>query len=727
MLALFQPHLYSRTLHSARELGAALAAADVVAVADVYPAREAPVPGVTGKLVVDALCDARPGLAPGWTPRLEDGAAFLARRARPGDVVVTIGAGRRRPGALLILDALRTLVSSLPVDIVPPSARLVHTRADFVATLAVGRRPGTPGGANGHVRKRHVKIEEASAREADDRRDRRACARARAAGSLDELEQALAWAAERELPVRPIGLGSNLLAADEGVDALVVRLEGELAAADVEGELLVAGGGAPNAVCLHRARAAGLGGFEFACAIPGTAGGGVRMNAGAYGSDWKAILVRALVVDAGGRALARERRARPLATATRRSSPGRSSPRVEFRLAPRPPAEIKATVAEMQAKRKATQPTNKRTFGSVFKNPDHELGAGRMIEQCGLKGHRIGGALISPRHGNFIENAGGATARGRDRADGRGAAPRARAVRRRRWSARSSCSAPSSCRPAVARGPRPPAANRRWPMAATRPTQPDGHRASPAAARRRCVALVLVGGGGRPVRRRAPDRRSSRSTGSRSRARRRRSPRGSGPRSRPTGRSLVRFDGATPRRRIAAVSEVADATFDRDFPHTLKVRVRLERPVAVLRRGADAWVVSASARVLQQLEHSARTRACPRIWLPAATDVSVNATLGGVAAMGVAAVAPLRPLHIGADVRQVLTGDRELTLVLGTGTELRLGDSGDIRLKLSIAKQILPIANGATLPRRQRSRAARRRLQLSSRRLRVRVSPANSR
>ena len=76
---------------------------------------------------------------------------------------------------------------------------------------------------------------------------------------------------------------------------------------------------------------------------------------------------------------------------------------------PRPPEEIKATVAELIAQRKATQPTNKRTFGSVFKNPEHELGAGRMLEECGLKGHAIGGAVISPKHANFIENAGGAT------------------------------------------------------------------------------------------------------------------------------------------------------------------------------------------------------------------------------------------------------------------------------------------------------------------------------
>ncbi len=118
--------------------------------------------------------------------------------------------------------------------------------------------------------------------------------------SIDELVGLLAWARDREVAVEVIGLGSNVLVHDLGVDALVLKLAGELVGVRIDGDLLVAGGGAPNAVCLHRARAAGLGGFEFASAIPGTVGGGVRMNAGAYGREWRDVLVDATVVDADG-------------------------------------------------------------------------------------------------------------------------------------------------------------------------------------------------------------------------------------------------------------------------------------------------------------------------------------------------------------------------------------------------------------------------------------------
>ena len=222
--------------------------------------------------------------------------------------------------------------------------------------------------------------------------------------TVAELEEALSWAAEQDLPVAPVGLGSNLLAADEGVEMLVLRLAGELAAVAVDPPLLRAGGGASLAVCLHRARDAELGRLEFACAIPGTAGGGVWMNAGAYGGDIAGVLERALVVEAGGQ---RWMTPDELGLQYRRSGlrPGQVVAQVELRLEARPLEEIKQIVAGMQDRRKAAQPTNKRTFGSVFKNPDHELSAGRMLEACGLRGFAIGGAQISPRHANFIENA----------------------------------------------------------------------------------------------------------------------------------------------------------------------------------------------------------------------------------------------------------------------------------------------------------------------------------
>ncbi|HEY2209285.1 MAG TPA: UDP-N-acetylmuramate dehydrogenase [Gaiellaceae bacterium] len=233
----------------------------------------------------------------------------------------------------------------------------------------------------------------------------RAFARPESEREMDEL---LRWASEHGLGVAVVGLGSNVLVADSGVDALVLKLGGELAAVEADGDVLRVGGGAANAVALHRARAAGLGGFEFACAIPGTIGGGVWMNGGAYGGDFAGVLARALVATADGSGWLTPVE---LGLTYRHSElrHGQVVLRAELRLRPRPPDEIKAEMRELNARRKEAQPTNRRTFGSVFKNPEHELSAGRMLEACGLKGHRVGGAQISPKHANFIENADGAT------------------------------------------------------------------------------------------------------------------------------------------------------------------------------------------------------------------------------------------------------------------------------------------------------------------------------
>ena len=225
--------------------------------------------------------------------------------------------------------------------------------------------------------------------------------------SASEVEKLLQWARDGGLSVATVGLGSNLLVADDGVDALVLKLAGELASVASDGEVVRAGGGAANAVVLHHVRNAGLGGFEFACAIPGTIGGGVWMNGGAYGGDFAGVLERALVATADGSGWLTPSE---LGLSYRHSSlqHGQVVLAAELRLRLRDPAEIRREVRDLNARRKAAQPTNRRTFGSVFKNPDHELTAGRMLEACGLKGQRIGGAQISPKHANFIENADGA-------------------------------------------------------------------------------------------------------------------------------------------------------------------------------------------------------------------------------------------------------------------------------------------------------------------------------
>ena len=228
------------------------------------------------------------------------------------------------------------------------------------------------------------------------------------ARSEQDVTEALAWASERGLPVLALGFGSNLLAADEDIEALVLRLEGELASVEIKVEKMIAGGGAADALCARTAQAAGLSGLEFAASIPGTVGGGVCMNAGAWGSDFGAVLSRALVADReGSRWLDRDE----LGLRYRGSGlkPGQIVIKAEFQLERSSSEEIASGVRAKKEQRKSSQPSGIRTFGSVFKNPEHELGAGRMIDACGLKGERSGGARISLQHANFIENTGGAT------------------------------------------------------------------------------------------------------------------------------------------------------------------------------------------------------------------------------------------------------------------------------------------------------------------------------
>ena len=357
LVVLFQPHLYSRTLYLGRELGQALAAADAAVVTEIYPAREEPIAGVTAKLVVDRLLEIRPGMPVGWAPGARRRGPPGRVAGSPGRARADSGGGRRRHGTAAGVQGAWRVKE--------------HVTLGRYTTLGTGgpaRWFDTP-------------------------------------ETVDELVARLAWAESEGLPVAVVGLGSNVLVADEGFPGVALKLGGELARAEAVDGTLVAGGGAPLAVCLHRARAAELGGIEFVCAIPGTVGGGVWMNAGAYGGDIAAVLRRALVADASG---ADWRTPAELGLSYRSSGlrHGQVVAQAELALEPRPLEEIKKTVVAMQSRRKEAQPTNKRTFGSVFKNPEHELTAGRMLEACGLRGFVVGGAQISPKHANFIENAG---------------------------------------------------------------------------------------------------------------------------------------------------------------------------------------------------------------------------------------------------------------------------------------------------------------------------------
>jgi UDP-N-acetylmuramate dehydrogenase len=229
--------------------------------------------------------------------------------------------------------------------------------------------------------------------------------------TLEALRAALAWARDGGLALAVVGLGSNLLVADDGFDGLVLRLDGALAAIDLDGTEVRCGGGASLAAIVRRATAAGLSGIEFGCAIPGTVGGAVRMNAGAYGSEITDVLGSAEVVSASG---TRSGGPSDLELSYRHSNVrgGEVVAEAVLWLQRDEPAKVRARVRELQRRRSESQPRKARTFGSVFKNPPEGPGAGALIEACGLKGHVIGGARISLVHANFIENTG--TARSAD-------------------------------------------------------------------------------------------------------------------------------------------------------------------------------------------------------------------------------------------------------------------------------------------------------------------------
>jgi UDP-N-acetylenolpyruvoylglucosamine reductase len=232
------------------------------------------------------------------------------------------------------------------------------------------------------------------------------------AGSEARLEELLAWTGEAGVTVNVVGSGSNLLVADAGVSGLVVKLDRELAAIELDGMGLLCGGGARLPAIAARAAREGLSGIEFGVNIPGTLGGAVRMNANAYGGELEPVLEWVELTSAGGR----ERRgAGELGLAYRSSkiAAGEIVARARLALAPAPVETVKAKLAELRARRHEAQPQGIKTFGSTFKNPEDPRAEGRsaglLLAEAGCNGLAAGGARFALKHANFIENTGEAT------------------------------------------------------------------------------------------------------------------------------------------------------------------------------------------------------------------------------------------------------------------------------------------------------------------------------
>jgi UDP-N-acetylmuramate--L-alanine ligase/UDP-N-acetylenolpyruvoylglucosamine reductase len=372
VMVMFQPHRYSRTQALQHEFGAAFADADRLFVADVYPASEKPIPGVTGQTIVDAV--ARTG---------HDGAQYIAVREQiptalgpliePGDLVISLGAGDiHEQGSRIATDIAK--LEELQVAMGPGVARLYEPLARHT-TLRVGGpaqywlEPETEAGFARLVR----------------------------------------HCTANAIKLFVIGRGSNLLVRDGGIPGAVVHLaRGEFRHIEVDGNRIIAGAGVKLKELSYAARDALIAGFEWLEGIPGQVGGALRMNAGAMGGETFRQVISVRFVDEQGNfhtktpaelevhyrdvpSLARNY----AVAATFGGQPGKAE-------------EIHALLEASMQKRRTTQPKES-SAGCIFKNPA-AYPAGKLVDELGLKDTRVGGARVSPIHGNFIVNDGNATA-----------------------------------------------------------------------------------------------------------------------------------------------------------------------------------------------------------------------------------------------------------------------------------------------------------------------------
>jgi UDP-N-acetylmuramate--L-alanine ligase/UDP-N-acetylenolpyruvoylglucosamine reductase len=373
VLAVFQPHRYSRTQALKDAFAGAFDQADAVVFTDIYPASEEPLPGVDGRTLPDAVRAAgHPAVE--HVPSLKGAKARIAELMMPGDLVLVMGAGNVHWIASELGRELKEYVALRELADLEDIIRVFEPMRKHT-TLRLG------GPAQ-------IWFEPASE---------------------ESLIRVVSAAKEMGLPVTLIGRGSNLLVQDLGVRGLCVHLgRPYFQRIEVDGTSICAGGGARLKQIVSDARKAGLTGFEFMEGIPGNLGGALRMNAGAMGS-WMFERVESIRVWAPDGTI-RELTPEEMVVEYRNVPLLKDHVVLSAKLTGEPASEtaVRERLAEFSQKRWSSQPAAP-SAGCTFKNPGM-IPAGKLIEELGLKGRSIGGARISPVHGNFIVNDGGATA-----------------------------------------------------------------------------------------------------------------------------------------------------------------------------------------------------------------------------------------------------------------------------------------------------------------------------
>ena len=373
VLAMFQPHRYSRTKALRSEFGCAFDEADRVVVTDVYPASEPPIPDISGQTIVDEMVK-HGHRGASYQLRFERVHCDIGNALDAGDLVLSLGAGNIHEqlsilaADLVIAEKLKAIVGAEgDVRLYEPLSK--HT------TLRVG------GPAQFWVEPRNEK------------------------GFSDLIR----FCRNENLSLFAMGRGSNLLVRDGGIRGVVVHpCGGDFDKIEVNSSEITAGAGVKLREVAYAARAANLGGLEWMEGIPGVIGGALRMNAGAMGAQTFERVTRIRYLDAEGNPHARNRdqlevfyRRFPLLENNFAIS-------ATFRAQPAERAEIDGRLRESQEKRRTTQPIAK-SAGCIFKNPG-SIPAGKLVDELGLKNSRVGNARVSEVHGNFIVNDGGATA-----------------------------------------------------------------------------------------------------------------------------------------------------------------------------------------------------------------------------------------------------------------------------------------------------------------------------